>query len=201
MLLACLSTVLSLRTNSAAISLLVLPAAIKRSSKVSEVAAGRFQLQRCGVIVSEGAAGHPQKHTHARGLIRHFELLPYLPRVTQRDQGSPNVTVGQVDRSPGLRGHRTKHAGLKTCRDLSELAAGAASLLDIAYGQHNLDVGWKETYALRRLGGLAQHPTDRGARGPGVSLGQTQQGQARLGLQPASARVLVGFFGSSELAP
>src|SRR5215212_11763674 len=172
MLLACLSTVLSLRTNSAAISLLVLPAAIKRSSKVSEVAAGRFQLQRCGVIVSEGAAGHPQKHTHARGLIRHFELLPYLPRVTQRDQSIPNVAVGQFDRSPGVRGHRTKHATLKICRELGEISAGAASRLDIAYGQHDLHVGGKETYALRRLGGLAHSAADRGARGRCVRLGQ-----------------------------
>src|SRR5215217_96329 len=177
------------------------PGKIRRSSKVCEVAAGRFQLQCGGIIVAELAAGQPQKLTHARGLIRHVELLPYLPRMTQRDQGSPNVTVGQIDHSPGLRGHRTKHAALKTCRDLSELAAGVASLLDIPYSQHNLHVGGKETYALRRLGGLAQHPADRGARGPGVSLGQTQQGQARLGLQPASARVLVGFFGSGELTP
>ena len=141
-----------------------------------------------------------QKHPHARGLIRHFELLPYLPRVTQLDQGSPNVTVGQVDRSPGVGGHRTKHAALKSCRDLSELAASTASLLDIAYGQHDLDVGGKETYALRRFGGLAHSAADRGARGRCVRLGQAQQGQTRLGLPPAAARVLVGFFGSGELS-
>src|SRR5215213_3083752 len=174
---------------------------IWRSSKVCEVAAGRFQLQRGGVIVAESAAGHPQKHSHARGLVRHFEPLPYLPRVAQRNQGSPNVTVGQVDRSPGVRGHRTKHAALKTCRDLSELAAGAASLLDIAYGQHDLDVGGKETDALRRLGGLAHSAADRSARGRDVRLGQAQQSPTRLGLPPAAARVLVGFFGSGELPP
>src|SRR5215208_736323 len=174
---------------------------IRRSSKVCEVPSGRFQLQRGGILVAEGAAGQPQKHAHARGFVRYLEFLPCLSRVTQRDQGSPNITVGQVDRSPGVRGHRTEHAALKTCRDLSELAAGAASLLDIAYGQHDLDVGGKETYALRRLGSLAHSAADRGTRGPGVSLGQTQQGQARLGLQSASARVLVGFFGSGELAP
>src|SRR5215211_191329 len=181
---------------------------VSESTRARSGAAPRFakspraaSSSNAAVSSSPSSRQASPRSSRTRGLIRHFELLPYLPRVTQRDQGSPNVTVGQVDRSPGLRGHRTKHAGLKTCRDLSELAAGAASLLDIAYGQHNLDVGWKETYALRKLGGLAQHPTDRGARGPGVSLGQTQQGQARLGLQPASARVLVGFFGSSELAP
>src|SRR5215213_2643515 len=174
---------------------------IRRSSKVCEVAAGRFKLQRGGVIVAGGAAGHPQKHTYARGLIWHFEFLPYLPRVTQRDQGIPNFAVGQVDRSPGVRSHRTKHATLKTCRELREISAGAASLLDLAYGQHDLDVGRKETYALRRLGGLAHSAADRGARGRCVRLGQAQQGQTRQRLPPAAAGVPVGCFGSGELPP
>src|ERR687897_1933552 len=177
------------------------PGEIRRSSKVREVAAGRFQLQHGCVIVAELAAGQPQKHTHARGLIRDFELLPYLPRVTQRDQGSPNVTVGQVDRSPGVRSHRTKHTTLKTCRELREISAGAASLLDLAYGQHDLDVGRKETCALRRLGGLTHSAADRSARGRCVRLGQAQQGQTRLRLPPAAAGILVGCFGSGELPP
>src|SRR5215216_973262 len=117
------------------------------------------------------------------------------------DQGIPNVAVGQVDRSPGVRSHRTKHATLKTCRELREISAGAASLLDLAYGQHDLDVGRKETYALRRLGGLAHSAADRGARGRCVRLGQAQQGQTRQRLPPAAAGVPVGCFGSGELPP
>ena len=119
--------------------------------------------------------------------------------MTQRYQGSPVVTVGQVDCSPGMRNHRTKHAALKGCRNLTELATGAARLPDIAYGQHDLDVGGKETYALGRLEGLSHGAADRSARCGGVRLGQAQQGQNRLRLPPTAARVLVGFFDCGEL--
>ena len=50
------------------------------------------------------------------------------------------------------------------------------------------------------LAGLLQDPADRGARGIEVPLRQPQQGQARLRLPAAVARLPIGLLGLTEIA-
>jgi hypothetical protein len=90
--------------------------------------------------------------------------------VAQREQCSPSVAFGQVDRSLGVRGHRTQHAALVARRNLLELAASAERLLNFTHGQHDLDVGWQKPRALEGLGSLTYRPADRGGRSVVVSL-------------------------------
>ena len=105
-----------------------------------------------------------------------------LPRPAQREQGSPRVAFGQVDRSLSVRNHRIQHAALVAYRDLLSSLAGAARLLGIAHGEHDLDVGGQEPRAFQGIGRLVHHPADRGGRRVVVPLGQPQQGQTRLRL-------------------
>ena len=107
--LTCRSTVLSLRTSSAAIALLVSPAATRRSTcssravspcavarrrraaervdagevrrraKLCEDLAGGLELQRGRVVVAQRTAGQPHEHARASRLVRRLELAPRLP--------------------------------------------------------------------------------------------------------------------------
>ena len=160
MLLTWRATVFSLITSSSAIARFVLPVATRRTTSSSravsppaalrrgaprellhaaevragaelpEHAAGRVELHLAGVLVPELPAGEPDQDAGARGLVRRPELLPRLARLTERDQGGPGVAVRQGDRSPRVRHHRAEHAAAVALRDLLELEAGAARLLD-----------------------------------------------------------------------
>ena len=81
-----------------------------------------------------------------------------------------------------------------------ELATGATRRLDIANRQHDLHVGGQGRGAFAGLDGLGQDPADRGLRDIRLALGQPQQGQARLRLPPAPARLPVRLLGRAEIA-
>src|ERR671917_525542 len=173
---------------------------IRQCFQLFKYAACRFQLQLGRVVVTEGAASQSYQHTYARCLVRYLELLPCLPCATQREQGSPRVAACQVDRALSVRNHGAQHAALVACRDLLELAAGDACLIDIADGKHDFDVGGQQPRALEGLGGLSNSPTDRGGRSVVVPLSQTQQGETGLRFEAEPASVPVGLLGCGEPA-
>ena len=63
-----------------------------------------------------------------------------------------------------------------------------------------LDIGGQQCRTLQRLGGFAHSAPDRGRRSVAVALRQPQQPTARLGLEPAAARLAVRGFSRVELA-
>ena len=113
MFCTCRATVCSLTTSSVAISRFVFPVGdqaqhlqltraqpmrvggralnvrvdagdVRRRAQLLEDGAGRTQLERGGVFVTERAAGKPDEDARQRNLVGRLELLPHLPRVTQR---------------------------------------------------------------------------------------------------------------------
>ena len=130
MLLTCRSTVRSLSTSSAAIALLVSPAAtsaqhlelalgepvgiarrVARASESSRARSGaapsscerrprRLQLQRGRVLVAQRAAGEPDELAHAGRLVGRLELLPHLPRAAKRDQRGSRASPSASSTAP-----------------------------------------------------------------------------------------------------
>ena len=225
------ATVCSLMTNSSAIARLLFPAAANRSTSSSralrpwvstgvptcasdssrarsgvapssfEDAASRLELHRGRVLVSQGAAGQPQEHSQLCRFVRALQLLPRTPGIAKRTQGGLGVALGQSHGSSGPGGHRPKRLASLRSRDLVEFATGDARDLDVADGQHDLDVGGQQLSALQRLDRLAHRPADRSGPGLAVALRKPQQGQTGLRFAPAPARVLVGGLGRVEFAP
>ena len=66
---------------------------IRRRRQFCEGGASRFQLERCSVLIAQGAAGQTHQHPHPGCLVRRFELLPDLQGVAERNQRSPGVSV------------------------------------------------------------------------------------------------------------
>ena len=129
MLLTCRSTVLSLRTSSVAISLLVLPPATWRNTSSSrglnpwavvdgaDVASESTRV-RSGPAPTprrrrarpptralprrrrQRAAGHPEQDARARRLVRCVDVLPRAQRAAQRPQSGLGVVFGERSTAP-----------------------------------------------------------------------------------------------------
>ena len=120
--------------------------------------------------------------------------------MAQRDQSSPGIAFGQVDRSARVVRHRGECAAALALGDVLQIAAGSARLLEVADGEQDLDVGGEQRRAPQRLGGLAQRPPQRGSRCLALALRKAQQrGQA--GLAAAPAGLAVGLLGGTKLTP
>ena len=59
-------------------------------------------------------------------------VLPRLAGTAERHEGGPGVAFGQVDLAAGVVRHRAERAAALTLRDVLEVAAGAARLLEVA---------------------------------------------------------------------
>ena len=173
---------------------------VRRRSELGEDAAGGLQLQRGRVVVSQSAARESDEHARACGFVRRLELLPRPGCGPQRDQGSLGVAFGQLERASCVRHHRPQHLALVADRSFLELVACDASLLEIADGQHDLDIGGQQPQSLWSLDGFAERSADRGGRGGAVSLSQPQESQPRLRLPTSVARIPVRLLGRGEVA-
>ena len=84
-------------------------------------------------------------------------------------------------------------------RNCVELAGGLARFLELAHGQHDLDVGRQQPSTLEGLFRLIRHAPDRDGGGGAVALGQPQERQTRLWLEAEPACRAVSLLGSREL--
>ena len=174
-------------------------ASVRRGSQSFEDGSGRAELELARLVVPERAARESHQHPHACGLVRRLDLLPQLESATQRTERGLSVAFGQVDRASRLRSHRSQHVRVERRRDLLQLAAGAARFVDVADGQHDLDVRGQQLRALQRVGGRAHDAADRRGRRVGASLGQPQQGESRLRFPSQAARGAIRLLGGRKL--
>ena len=63
----------------------------------------------------------------------------------------PRVAFGQLHRAPRLRGNRIWHARMKVPGNILKFAGRVARVLDLACGQHYLDIGGQQTHALQAV--------------------------------------------------
>ena len=102
---------------------------VRRRSELREGGAGRLELKRGAVLVAEGATGQAHQHPRAGALVGRPQLLPDLPGAAEREQGSPGVSRGQLDRAAGVCRDRSQGATLvpAAIASSSSLASRAAS--------------------------------------------------------------------------
>ena len=223
------ATVCSLMTSSEAISRLLFPAATRRSTSSSrgvspcvsrepdgevsestrrqvgpcpellEDAAGTFELERRRVLVAQRAAGHREQDTNPRGLVGRLELLPGLRCPPQRDHRGAWIPLGQLDRAAAVRRHRTEHSALVGGRDLLELVGGAARLVELPLGKHDLDERRQQRRAAERSGRLVEHTANRSSGRIVSALGEPELRQSRLGLPAVPTGRAVRLLGGVEL--
>ena len=117
---------------------------IRRRSEFGEHLARGLELQRRGVLVAEHPARGPDQKPHPGDLVGRGELAPGLERLAQARERVRGVALGQGDRSPGVRRHRAEDVARLALRDLLELATGSARSLELAGGEHDLDVRGKQ---------------------------------------------------------
>ena len=218
MLLTCLSTVRLLTTSSAAIALLLRPAATSRSTWSSrwvkppvapssraapscvEHCARSVALERRGLVVAERAASLGDQEAGACVLVRRLELLPELPRLPEIVHGAAGVAVCELDGAACLRRLRLQHRAAVARRDPVELGRHRARLLAVSGGEHDLDRGRQKPRPLHPSGRRGEHLLDRRGRGFGPPLRQPQQSEAGLRLAPAPACGAIRLFGAGQVA-
>jgi hypothetical protein len=157
------------------------------------------ELQRGGVLVAEHPAGGADQQPQPCDLVGRRELAPELKGLTERRQRLRGVSLRQRNGAPGLRRDRAQDIAPLTLRDLLKLAARGMRALELAGGEHDLDVCGKQRDALERVRCFSDRPADRGGGRTGVALVQPQQGQARLRLEATPTRLAIGVLGRFEL--
>ena len=126
-------------------------------------------------------------------------MLPDPEGAPHRVEHRARVALGEPDGSVDLRGDGGQNLDVEGGRRLVELPARRACLLEIAHGQHDLDVRGEEPRALQPIAGGAHQTADgAGGRLP-VPLSQAQEGQPRLRLHAVAAGALVGRLGLGHL--
>ena len=130
MLLTWRSTVRSLRTSSAAIALLVCPAATRRSTSSSRA----VRLERSRVGVAQRTAGDADQRARASRLVGRLDLLPRTPRAPQGGQGRASLARGEGDRASRLGGEGRKHTRLLRVPGAIKLIRTAPRRVDLARG-------------------------------------------------------------------
>jgi hypothetical protein len=78
-----------------------------------EHGSGRIQFKRGGLLVTHRPAGLPDEHPDASRLVRRFETLPELERVTKRTERRRRTALRQFDCPLTLRGRRSQHIGIE----------------------------------------------------------------------------------------
>src|ERR671918_2980823 len=172
---------------------------IGRRAEVREHAASRVELERGRLLVAQREARRSQERTRARRLVGSSELVPRLPCPAERNEGGLGVELRERELRSCVRRRRTQHLARLPLRDLLELAAGGARRIEIAAGQHDLDVRRQQRRALQRQGRLADCPSDGGGCGVYVALRQPQHRQAWLRLSAEPACLSIGQLRSLEL--
>ena len=228
MLLTCRSIVFSLNESLLAMALLVSPVATRRRTCCSrgvrpcaltgrdgryqgidpsevrcgaqplEYGPGRVNFQIGTILVPEGAAGQSDQHPHARCRVGHLDPLPHLEGAAQQAECGLRVAFGQLDRPARLRGNRAGHPRIEAPSNLSQLPAGIARVLDVASGQHDLDMGRQQAHTLQSVRRGANRAANSGHGRRRAPLREAQQGKARLGLQAQLTGASVRRLGRSE---
>ena len=98
-----------------------------------------------------------------------------------------------------MRGNRGGNPCIEAPGNVLQLAAGVARILDVANGDHDLDVGGQQAHALQPVNRRGCDPTDGGGRHIEASLREAQKRQARLGFQAKLACAAIRLLGRREL--
>ena len=175
--------------------------AIRRRPEPRVGGARSVELEGGRVLVAERAAGAPDQLPGPRDLVGRVEPPPQLGGAPQRGERGARVARLEIDQTARVRRQRRERAAVAACGDRLELPAGGPRRLVLADRQHDLDAGGQQARARRGSRGLGRGPADRGRRGSGPALGETQQGETRLRLPAMAARRAVGLLGGGELAP
>lgn len=103
------------------------------------------------ITVAERVADQTDLHPHTCGQVRGPNLLPSLKGASQGSQRGLSVAFGKGDCSTRVRGDRSEHTYIKARCDSLQVAACTACGLDVARGQHDLDVGRQEPDTLQLI--------------------------------------------------
>ena len=159
----------------------------------------RIQLQRSGVLVAQSAASQPDSSRTGPPRTGASSCCQTSPALAERGQGRRRDRLRRTGRRPAParpspRAPRCSWPSASEPARRSRRARGR----DVADGEHDLDVRGQQ---LRPLAGSAvstDGPADRGRGGVELSLGQPQQGKARLWLPAAPAGLSVRLLGSDR---
>lgn len=173
-----------------------------RSAKADELRARRLPLERRAVSVVQRLVGAGHEHAHARRLVRSAQLLPEPESLAQRLKRLVRAAVREQDRASSVRRRRGQARGAVGARDLGELLARCARVLDVSGGEGDLDRGREQARSRERIAFLrGERALDRRGRALGSPLGEAEQRQARLGIPAPAVRSPKRLLGSGQVAP
>jgi hypothetical protein len=136
------------------------PSEIRLGAEVLECRPGSGKLKRSAILVAEGPAGQPNKHTHTSGKVGRLDPLPDIEGMAQHPEGWLRFAAGHVHSSARLRGDRTRHARIEASRKPVQLPAGVARIFDTIRSQHDLDIGGQQSQTFQPVVGGAQDTPD-----------------------------------------
>ena len=157
------------------------------------------------VLVALAPEGDPEQHPCLRRLVRRTDLLPSVAGPLQATDGSFAVALGELDPAGGdvdrrVECRRPTAADLVRVDDLLELVRRRAGRLQVACRNRDLDLRRQTPQARQRLLGIVERAGDSRDRAVDLPLGQAEQGEARLWVEPELVRRSVRLVCSGEVA-
>ena len=134
------------------------PRAARRRSR-------RVELQRAASSSPSARQASPTSTRTRAASYGASSVVPALLGVAAASPGRRRASPSASATAPAAcAAIAREHPALVGRRDLAELAAGAPRLLEVADGEHDLDVGRQQPGPLQRRGRLADHAADRRPR-------------------------------------
>ena len=171
-------------------------------------AAWRSKSARCSLPLAWWASARPR-----RALRRFVGGADFVPQSHRFGQGlfcARRIAVGEPHPSAGVGGAGDQRFALETGGDEIELVGGRSGPVDVAGRDGDLDLRLEQRGALQvgvRWSLLGRHPQGmlegvsyRGGRGGHVALGQTHQGETRLGVPPGAMSRQQGLLGAGDVS-
>ena len=153
---------------------------------------GCLPFQHGSVLAAAGGMGRREAHPGVRRLVRGADLVPEPHGVGQRLLRAGRVALGELHPSAGERGSGRQRLVLEPAGHDCEFVGGRAGAVDVTGGDLDLDLSLEQRSSLqvgvRRslLRGHAQRALqrvpDRGESGGDIALGETREGEIRLGI-------------------
>ena len=140
------------------------------SAQLVEHDAGGLELERGAFPITECATGEPDEDADTGCQIRRANLPPGQKGEAKRTDRRLGITLGEEDRAAGMGDDGTEDADIEGRGDLLQFAGRPAGLLDVAGGEHDLDMGRQQADALQPLRRRAEDPPHGRGRRLGPAL-------------------------------
>src|SRR5215203_2414417 len=230
MLLTCRSTVLSLRTSSAAIALLVRPAetsrrtcnsrsvspwyspaAARRTSESTRARSGaapncsktkRAASNSISAVSSSPSARQARPtRTRTRAASYGASSSRHPVHARRSTSGGSGIPLGQKHGPDGPGRNRPQQRGVEVSGDLRQLVGCGAGRADVIDREADLDVGGQHPGPGGAVLRLVDDPPDRRRGGRHVALGQPQFGQTGLRAVSRLVGLTVSLLSLGEFPP